>query len=50
MLKKHSLVYTKTNPTQVNIGERMKPEPRGKPGYLRVDSVHQDDLKKTKGV
>jgi len=48
--KKYSLVYTKTNPTQVNIGERCKPEPRGKPGYLRVDSVHQGDLEKTKGV
>ncbi len=48
--KKHSLIYTKTNPVSVNIGERFKPEPRGIPGYLRVDSVHQGDLEKTKGV
>lgn len=48
--KKHSLFYTKTNPVTVNIGERLKPEPCGKPGYLRVDSVHQGDLEKTKGV
>lgn len=48
--KKHSLIYTKTNPVSVNIGERAKPEPNGIPGYLRVDSVHQGDLEKTKGV
>jgi len=28
----------------------MKPETRGKPGYLRVDSVHQGDYEKKKGV
>lgn len=48
--KKHSLVYTKTNPVSVNIGERVKPQPRGNPGFLRVDSVHQGDLDKEKGV
>lgn len=46
----HSLTFTKTNPVSVNIGVRAKPEPNGKPGYLRVDSVHQGDLEKTKGV
>jgi hypothetical protein len=46
----HSLTFTKTNPVNVNIGVREKPEPRGKPGYLRVDSVHQGDLEKQKGV
>ena len=44
------LNYTKTKPTKVNIGERRKPRPFGKPGYLRVDSVHQGDLDKEKGV
>jgi transposase len=44
------LNYTKTRPTKVNIGERRKPQPFGKPGYLRVDSVHQGDLDKEKGV
>ncbi len=44
------LKYTKTRPTKVNIGERRKPQPFGKPGYLRVDSVHQGDLDKEKGV
>lgn len=42
--------YTKTNPTSTPIGERRKPQPYGKPGYLRVDSVHQGDLESIKGV
>ena len=45
-----SSVYTKTNPTVVAIGIRKVPRPLGKPGYLRVDSVHQGDMDKTKGV
>lgn len=45
-----SLTYTKTQATQVSIGERRKPYPNGKPGYIRVDSVHQGDLDKEKGV
>lgn len=44
------LNYTKTRPTKVNIGIRKKPTPYGKPGFLRVDSVHQGDLDKEKGV
>lgn len=38
-----SLVYTKTQATQRNIGERKKPQPEGRPGFLRVDSVHAGD-------
>ena len=45
-----SLTYTKTQATQTAIGERRKPRPEGKPGYIRVDSVHQGDLDKIKGV
>ena len=45
-----ALHYTKTQPIKANIGERRKPQPYGKPGYLRVDSVHQGDLDKEKGV
>lgn len=45
-----SLFYTKTNPVQRNIGVRAKPEPHGKPGYIRIDSVHQGDLDREKGV
>jgi hypothetical protein len=32
------------------IDVRKKPQHGGKPGYLRVDSVHQGDLEKQKGV
>jgi transposase InsO family protein len=46
----NSTTFTKTNPTQRRIGERRKPQPGGSPGYLRVDSVHQGDLNKEKGV
>jgi len=40
----HSLTFKHTQAVQRNIGERVKPEPNGKPGYLRVDTVHQGDL------
>ena len=45
-----SLTYEKTHATRVAIGIRKKPQPYGKPGFLRVDSVHQGDLDKEKGV
>ena len=45
-----ALTFEKTNPVDRNIGERRKPQPDGKPGFLRVDSVHQGDLDKEKGV
>ncbi len=45
-----AMSFRKTNTTQVNIGLRRKPEPQGKPGYLRVDTVHQGDLSGQKGV
>jgi transposase InsO family protein len=50
MYESKSLHYTKTNPVQRNIGERRKPTPLGTPGYIRVDSVHQGDKDKEKGV
>jgi hypothetical protein len=34
----------------VSIGERRKPDPQGRPGYLRVDTVHQGDRDGVKGV
>lgn len=34
----------------VSIGERRRPEPEGRPGYLRVDTVHQGDRDGVKGV
>src|SRR5204863_3360545 len=39
-----------TRPTQVAIGERRKPDPRGQPGFIRVDTVHQGDLDGVKGL
>jgi len=42
--------FTKTKPTPVAIGERRCPEPVGRPGYLRVDTVHQGDRDGVKGV
>lgn len=40
----------KTRSTTAPIGERRKPRPNGVPGYIRVDSVHQGDWEKEKGV
>jgi transposase InsO family protein len=37
------LVYTRTRPAAVSIGERRKPQPQPQPGYLRLDTVHQGD-------
>ena len=42
--------FTKTRPTAVSIGERRRPNPQGQPGYLRVDTVHQEDRDGVKGV
>ncbi len=43
-------VYRPTRPTPVNIGERRRPDPDHRPGYLRVDTVHQGDRDGVKGV
>ncbi len=48
--RKQRMVYKKTKPVSVSIGERRKPDPQGRPGYLRVDTVHQGDQEGTKGV
>ena len=40
----------KTRAVKVTIGERHKPRPEGRPGFLRVDSVHQGDLDGIKGL
>ncbi len=42
--------FTKTQSKKSSIGERRKPTPNGHPGYLRVDTVHQGDQDKRKGV
>lgn len=48
--RSQAMTWTKTRPTVIPIGERRKPFPDGKPGFLRVDSVHQGDQDKEKGV
>lgn len=40
----HAAVFTKTKGPKNTLGIRHKPEPNGKPGYIRIDSVHQGDL------
>lgn len=42
--------FAKTKPTTVTIGERRRPDPQGRPGFLRVDTVHQGDREGEKGV
>jgi transposase InsO family protein len=42
--RQRRMVDQPTRPTPVNIGERRRPEPDRRPGYLRVDTVHQGDL------
>jgi transposase InsO family protein len=42
--------YQATRPTPVSIGERRKPDPQGRPGYIRIDTVHQGDQDGMKGV
>jgi transposase InsO family protein len=48
--RQRRVVYQPTRPTAVCIGERRRPEPQGRPGYLRVDTVHQGDLEDKKGL
>ncbi|MBM3815312.1 MAG: transposase family protein [Acidimicrobiia bacterium] len=44
-------VMGKTTPTRaVQIGERRKPRPNGKPGYIRIDTVHQPERDGAKSV
>jgi transposase InsO family protein len=42
--------WSKTRPTQVAIGHRRPPQPDGRPGFLRIDSVHQGEQDGVKGV
>jgi len=42
--------FEPTRPSPVSIGERRRPEPLGRPGFLRIDTVHQGDWDGEKGV
>jgi len=48
--RKQAAIFEPTRPSPVAIGERRRPDPQGKPGYLRVDTVHQGDWDGSKGV
>jgi len=48
--RNQAAVFEPTRPTAVTIGERRRPEPLGRPGFLRVDTVHQGDWEGAKGV
>jgi hypothetical protein len=49
--KKHRRHYKKTKSKKgMHIGERRKPQANGRPGYIRIDTVHQGDLDGRKGV
>ena len=43
-------VWTRTQPVAVAIGLRQAPEPRGRPGHVRVDTAHQGDRDGVKGL
>ncbi len=48
--RKRNTSYRPTRPTPIPIGERRKPRPEGRPGYLRIDTVHQGDRDGAKGL
>jgi transposase InsO family protein len=48
--RNQAAVFERTQSTAATIGQRRKPDPQGRPGYVRVDTVHQGDSAGTKGV
>src|SRR3989338_4681320 len=48
--KENALTIGRTISVSRAIGIRKKPQPDGKPGYIRADTVHQGDLDREKGV
>ena len=48
--RNQAAVFEPTRPSGIAIGERRRPDPQGRPGYLRVDTVHQGDWDGNKGV
>jgi transposase len=48
--RKQAAVFEPTRGSGVAIAERRRPDPQGRPGFLRVDTVHQGDWDGAKGV
>jgi transposase InsO family protein len=44
------VAHDKTRPVKNAIGVRRKPDPQGRPGFIRIDTVHQGDLDGVKGL
>lgn len=45
-----AMFFKTTKAVQNSIGVRRKPAPNGRPGFIRVDTVHQGDYAGNKGV
>jgi transposase InsO family protein len=48
--RKLAAKWEATRPSAIAIGDRRKPDPQGRPGFLRIDTVHQGDWNGVKGV
>jgi hypothetical protein len=48
--RNQAVAFEPTRPSAMAIGERRRPDPHGRPGFLRVDTVHQGDQAGAKGV
>jgi hypothetical protein len=48
--QRHRRLWTKTRSVTIPIGIRRAPAPNNRPGYLRVDSVHQGEQDGLKGI
>ena len=48
--RERRMSFARTRPTPLSTGERRQRVPEGRPGYLRIDTVHQGDLDGVKGV
>jgi transposase InsO family protein len=48
--RNQAAVFEPTRSSATAIGERRRPDPHGRPGFLRVDTVHQGDWDGAKGV
>lgn len=48
--RNQAAVFEPTRPSAIAIGERRRPDPQDRPGFLRVDTVHQGDWDGAKGV
>jgi hypothetical protein len=48
--RRQAAVFEATRPSAISIGERRRPEPQGRPGFLRVNTVHQGDWEGAKGA